>query len=123
MVYDARRMISLSNRSDDRMRRPSQAPGTTLTDSERWPTTAQCTQKSRTSKCSKSEMKALYESFSGERGIFNREACTKKIGAYGKRDPNHEWGGNPCLEVTLTTGQACATCRRSSSVRTTRWHR
>ena len=52
-------------------------------------------------------MKALYESFSGERGIFNREGCHKKIEQYGKRDPNHEWGANPCLEVTLRPNQMC----------------
>ena len=54
-----------------------------------------------------SEMKALYESYSGERGVFNREGCHKKIAAYGKRDPDHEWGGNPCLEVTLRPNQMC----------------
>lgn len=39
---------------------------------------------------------ALYKSKSGERGIFSRSA-TKKIAARnGRRDPNHEFGTNPC---------------------------
>ena len=30
-----------------------------------------------------------------------------KLAAYGKRDPDHEWGGNPCLEVILRPQQMC----------------
>ena len=54
-----------------------------------------------------SEMKALYESYSGERGVFNREGARKKMKAHGRRDPDHEWGGNPCLEVLLRANQMC----------------
>ena len=52
------------------------------------------------------EWKALYESKSGERGIFNRAAAKKhiermndlrsKIEDAAKRDSNREWGTNPC---------------------------
>ena len=49
------------------------------------------------------EMQALYESFSGERGIFNREAVQKKAQESSheqKRDQpmrrdHHEWGMQP----------------------------
>ncbi|MBV5310898.1 hypothetical protein [Chromatium okenii] len=43
-----------------------------------------------------SEWKALYDSKSGERGLFNREAAKKSCAAIG-RDPNHEFLTNPCL--------------------------
>jgi len=43
------------------------------------------------------EWVSLYKSKSGERGIFNREAAKKTVMKLGdRRDPNHEWGVNPC---------------------------
>jgi ribonucleoside-triphosphate reductase (thioredoxin) len=53
------------------------------------------------------EWQALYESKSGERGVFNREAA-KKYAAESGRDPNHEFISNPCCEISLReTGQMC----------------
>lgn len=49
---------------------------------------------------------SLYESKSGERGIFNRQAA-KKIAAAGRRDPNFEFGCNPCSEIILRPRQMC----------------
>lgn len=45
------------------------------------------------------EWLSLYESHSGERGIFSRTASRKQAEKYGRRDPNHEWGCNPCCIV------------------------
>lgn len=43
------------------------------------------------------EWMSLYKSKSGERGIFNREACKKTVSKLGdRRDPNYEFGTNPC---------------------------
>ncbi len=42
------------------------------------------------------EWKSLYDSKSGERGIFNREAAKKKCESIG-RDPNFDFGTNPCF--------------------------
>lgn len=53
------------------------------------------------------EWGVLHESKSGERGIFNRVAATKKALETGRRDPNHEWGGNPCLEIFLRPNGLC----------------
>ena len=40
---------------------------------------------------------SLYQSKSGERGIFNRDAARKTVARLGdRRDPNHDWGCNPC---------------------------
>lgn len=54
-----------------------------------------------------SEWKSLYDSKSGERGIFNREACRKVIRRNGRRDPNHDWLTNPCSEILLRDCQTC----------------
>ena len=53
------------------------------------------------------EMKALYESYSGERGIFNREGIQKKVREHGRRDPDQEFGCNPCAEIALPSQSAC----------------
>jgi ribonucleoside-triphosphate reductase len=47
------------------------------------------------------EWYALYESKSGERGIFNRVAAKKAAEATGRRDPSFEFGTNPCGEIVL----------------------
>jgi len=53
------------------------------------------------------EWTALVESKSGERGIFNREASKKQAEKYGRRDPNYEFGTNPCSEIILRPYQFC----------------
>ena len=54
------------------------------------------------------EWDSLYTSKSGERGIFNREAAKKTIMKLGdRRDPNHEWGVNPCCEILLRDREFC----------------
>lgn len=53
------------------------------------------------------EWKALYDSKSGERGIFNREASRNIVEKLGKRDPNYDFGTNPCSEIILRPFQFC----------------
>ena len=53
------------------------------------------------------EWLSLYNSHSGERGIFNREAAKKTVEKYGHRDPNFEFGTNPCSEIVLRPYQFC----------------
>ena len=54
------------------------------------------------------EWVSLYKSKSGERGIFNREAAKKTVAKLGdRRDPNHDWGTNPCSEIILRDKQFC----------------
>ena len=53
------------------------------------------------------EWKALYDSKSGERGIFNRESAKKKVQENGRRDVEHEFGTNPCSEIILRPYQFC----------------
>jgi ribonucleoside-triphosphate reductase (thioredoxin) len=52
------------------------------------------------------EMKALYDSKSGERGIFSRHAARKQAQKYG-RDDVPEFGTNPCSEIILRPYQFC----------------
>ena len=54
------------------------------------------------------EWGTLYESKSGERGIFNRVAATKKAAANGRRDvDSYEYGTNPCGEIILRSKGLC----------------
>ena len=53
------------------------------------------------------EWLSLYDSKSGERGIFNREAADKQVGRNGRREQGHMWGTNPCSEIILRPYQFC----------------
>jgi len=53
------------------------------------------------------EWSALYESHSGERGVFNREAAQKLSERSGRRDCDHDFGTNPCSEIVLRDRQFC----------------
>lgn len=53
------------------------------------------------------EWQALYESKSGERGIFNRVAARKQSESTGRRDVAHEFGTNPCGEIILRPHEFC----------------
>lgn len=53
------------------------------------------------------EWKNIYDSKSGERGIFNREASQKQATKYGRRLEDVEYGTNPCSEIILRPYQFC----------------
>ena len=53
------------------------------------------------------EWLSLYDSKSGERGMFNREAADKQVGRNGRREQGHMWGTNPCSEIILRPYQFC----------------
>ena len=53
------------------------------------------------------EWVSLYESKSGERGIFNRQAADIQVGRNGRREQGHMWGTNPCSEIILRPYQFC----------------
>ena len=100
-------MISLSNLSDGRMRHAK---------SGKWWETAPQMALANNSVCYTDkpdgetflrEWLSLVESKSGERGIFNRVSAKKQVEKYGRRDPNHEFGCNPCSEILLRPYQFC----------------
>ena len=53
------------------------------------------------------EWTSLYESKSGERGIFNRKSAKQKVEENGRRDSNYLFGCNPCSEIILRPYQFC----------------
>ncbi len=53
------------------------------------------------------EWLSLYESKSGERGIFSRKASTTQAGLSGRRDTSYPFGTNPCSEIILRPRQFC----------------
>lgn len=53
------------------------------------------------------EWTSLYNSHSGERGIFSREASIKQAAKNGRRDPSFDFGTNPCSEIILRPYQFC----------------
>jgi ribonucleoside-diphosphate reductase alpha chain len=68
------------------------------------------------------EWTSLYESRSGERGIFNRQAAKDMVPE--RRDSNHEFGVNPCSEIVLRPRQFCnlseVVCRPTDTLATLR---
>jgi len=100
-------MISLSNLSDDRMRHAKSGkwwdnePQRALANNS-----VSYTEKPDAISFMR-EWMALVESGSGESGIFNREASKKQAAKYGRRDPNYEFGTNPCSEIILRPYQFC----------------
>ena len=54
------------------------------------------------------EWVSLYKSKSGERGIFNRDACRRTVSKLGdRRDSSYEFGTNPCSEIILRDREFC----------------
>jgi len=54
------------------------------------------------------EWLSLYKSKSGERGIFNRDACRRTVSKLGdRRDATYEFGTNPCSEIILRDREFC----------------
>jgi len=100
-------MISLSNLSDDRMRYAKSG--------QWWETSAhRALANNSVSYTEKPDMEtymrewqALVESKSGERGVYNRQAAKNQAKKFGRRDPDHEFGTNPCSEIILRPYQFC----------------
>jgi len=53
------------------------------------------------------EWRNLYDSKSGERGIFNMDAVRKHIDKAGRRDSSKVHGTNPCAEILLRPNEFC----------------
>jgi ribonucleoside-triphosphate reductase len=100
-------MISLSNLSDDRMRHAKSG--------QWWETAAhRALANNSVSYTEKPDVEtfmrewtALVESKSGERGVFNREASKKQVAKFGRRNPEFDFGTNPCSEIILRPYEFC----------------
>jgi len=100
-------MISLSNLTDERMR--------TAKNGSWWETNPQRALSNNSAAYTEKpemgtfmrEWLSLYDSKSGERGIFSRVASQNQAKKFGRRDPEHEFGTNPCSEIILRPNQFC----------------
>lgn len=100
-------MISLSNLSDDRMRQAKSGAWWETQGQRALANNSACYTEKPDVGIFMQEWSALYESKSGERGIFNREAAVNVVKRNKRRDPNFEFGTNPCSEIILRPYQFC----------------
>ena len=101
-------LISLSNLSDDRMRHAKAG--------QWWEQNSQRALANNSAAYTEKpdigifmdEWKALYDSKSGERGIFNRASATVQAKRNGRRDTEGQsYGTNPCSEIILRDREFC----------------
>ena len=100
-------MISLSNLSDDRMRHAKSGAWWDNDKQRALANNSVCYTEKPDSLSFMREWMALVESGSGERGVFNRQASKVQAAKNGRRDPNFEFGTNPCSEIILRPYQFC----------------
>ena len=101
-------LISLSNLSDDRMRHAKSGSWWDTDPHRALANNSVCyTDGSADMGSFMREWTALYESKSGERGIFNRQAAQQQAAKYGRRDSEIDYGTNPCCEIILRPKQFC----------------
>jgi len=118
-------LISLSNLSDERMRNAKS--GAWWEDSQH-----RALSNNSVAYTDSAEMGAfmrewlsLYESRSGERGIFNRQAAEKQAAKNGRREEYTDFGTNPCSEIILRNKQFCnlteVVVRADDTTKTLKW--
>lgn len=100
-------MISLSNLSDDRMRHAKSGAWWESQGQRALANNSACYTERPDVGVFMQEWLALYESKSGERGIFNREAAVNIVKKNGRRNHEYEFGTNPCSEIILRPYQFC----------------
>ena len=100
-------MISLSDLDDERIRHAKAGPWWETAPHRALANNSAVYNETPTVGKFMEEWLSLYNSHSGERGIFNREAAKKTVAKYGHRDPNFEFGTNPCSEIILRPYQFC----------------
>ena len=100
-------MISLSDLDDERIRHAKAGPWWELSPHRALANNSAVYNETPSVGKFMEEWSSLYNSHSGERGIFNREAAKKAVAKYENRDPDHEFGTNPCSEIILRPYQFC----------------
>jgi len=100
-------LISLSNLSDDRMRHAKAGRWWESNVQRSLANNSACYTEKPDMGIFMEEWKSLYESKSGERGIFNRQAAQSRSEMNGRRDATHEFGTNPCSEIILRDREFC----------------
>lgn len=100
-------LISLSNLTDDRLRRAKTGQWWTDNPQRGLANNSACYTEKPDFEAFLDEWKSLYESHSGERGMFSRVASQKQAAKNGRRDANWDFGTNPCSEIILRPYQFC----------------
>jgi len=101
-------LISLSNLSDDRMRHAKSGQWWNDNGQRALANNSACYSEKPDIGIFMDEWKALYDSKSGERGIFNRESAVWMASKNGRRNvEDYEFGTNPCSEIILRNREFC----------------
>lgn len=100
-------MISLSNLSDDRMRHAKSGNWWEGQGQRALANNSVAYTEKPDMETFMREWLSLVESKSGERGIFSRPASKKQAAKSGRRNPDFEFGTNPCSEIILRPYQFC----------------
>ena len=101
-------LISLSNLSDDRMRAAKSGQWWNDNPQRALANNSACYSEKPDIGVFMDEWKSLYDSKSGERGIFNRESAVWMASKNGRRNTeDFEFGTNPCSEIILRNREFC----------------
>ena len=100
-------LISLSNLTDERMRKAKSGDWWVDNQQRALSNNSVCYTEKPDMGIFMREWLSLYESKSGERGIFNRASAQVKAASNGRRDGNIDFGTNPCCEIILRPYQFC----------------
>jgi ribonucleoside-triphosphate reductase len=100
-------LISLSNLSDGRMRNAKSGEWWTDNPQRALANNSVAYTETPGMDAFMEEWLSLYQSKSGERGIFNRQAAQAQAAKNGRREYDHPFGTNPCSEIILRPHQFC----------------
>ena len=100
-------LISLSNLSDERMRNAKSGSWWEHSQHRALSNNSVAYTDSAEMGAFMKEWLSLYESKSGERGIFNRQAAENQAAKNGRRAEYKDFGCNPCSEIILRNKQFC----------------
>ena len=100
-------LISLSNLTDDRIRRAKHGQWWVDEPQRGLSNNSACYTEKPDFGAFLNEWGSLYESRAGERGIFSRVASQKQAARNGRRDAEWDFGTNPCSEIILRPNQFC----------------
>jgi len=100
-------LISLSNLSDNRMAKAKTGAWWEVDGHRRLANNSVAYTEKPDFEAFINEMKTLYESRAGERGLFSRVAAQNIAARNGRRDSEQDFGTNPCSEIILRSNQFC----------------
>ena len=100
-------LISLSNLTDDRIRRAKSGQWWVDNPQRGLANNSACYTEKPDFEAFLNEWQSLYESRSGERGVFSRVASQRQAAKNERRDATVDFGTNPCSEIILRPYQFC----------------